>query len=97
MFTISNAPAGIILVVTVLFMLVLSSQIYPDTKAGRYCQSILWFSAINVAAVAGMYLFWAWTPVEVAIEFRAWAKLVDGLAAFGVAGAMIGLHKSLQR
>ena len=97
MFTISNAPAGIILVVTVLSMLVLASQIYADTKAGRFAQSVLWFGAINVAAVAGMYLFWAWTPYEWAVEFRQWAKLVDGLAAFGVAGAMIGLHKSRQQ
>ena len=97
MFTISNAPAGIILVVTALFMLVLSSQIYPDTKAGRYCQSILWFSVINILSVSGMYLFWAWAPYGWAVEFRQWAKLVDGLAAFGVAGAMVGLHRSLRQ
>ena len=96
MFTFSNAPAGIILVITVVFMVVLSSQIYADTRSGRYAQSVLWFSAINVAAVAGMYLFWAWAPYTWAIEFRQWAKLVDGLAAFGVAGAMVGLHRSLK-
>ena len=97
MFTISNAPAGIILCVTALFMLVLSSQIYADTRAGRYAQSILWFCLINVLSVAGMYLFWAWAPYEWAYEFRTWAKLVDGLAAFGVAGAMVGLHRSLRQ
>lgn len=97
MFTISNAPAGIILAVTVMFLVVLSWQVDPSTRQARNVQNILWFAAINVGAVAGMYAFWAWTPVNVAIEFRAWAKLVDGLAAFGVAGAMIGLHKSLQR
>ena len=97
MFTISNAPAAGILGVAVLFMVVLSLQIDPDTKPARWVQNILWFSAINVGAVAGMYTFWAWTPLDVAIEFRQWAKLVDGLAAFGVAGAMYGLQRSLKR
>ncbi len=97
MFTISNAPSAVILGVTVLFLVVLSWFVDPDTKPARWVQNILWFSAINVCAVAGMYAFWAWTPVNVAIEFRQWAKLVDGLAAFGVAGAMIGLQRSFKR
>jgi hypothetical protein len=97
MFTISNAPSAVILGVTVLFLVVLSWFVDPDTKPARWVQNILWFSAINVGAVCGMYAFWAWTPVNVAIEFRQWAKLVDGLAAFGVAGAMIGLQRSLKR
>ena len=96
MFTISNAPAGIILLVTVLFLVVLAWCVGPYTKRGRWTQNVLYFTAINVAAVAGIYLFWAWAPLDWAVEFRQWAKLVDGLAAFGVAGAMIGLHRSLR-
>lgn len=97
MFTISNAPAGIILVVTVLFMVVLSLQIDPSTKQARNVQNILWFGAINIFAVAVMYLAWAWLPLDWAYDIRTWMKLVDGLAAFGCAGAMFMLHRSLKQ
>lgn len=97
MFTISNAPASIILAVTVLFLVVLSLQLDPTTKTGRCAKNVLCLAAINVAAVAAIYAAWAFTPVEFAYHVRDWAKLVDGLAAFGVAGAMIGLHRSLRQ
>lgn len=97
MFTISNAPASIILTVTVLFLVVLSLQIDPTTKSAQWAQNVLWFTAINVAAVAAIYAAWAFTPIDVAYHVRDWAKLVDGLAAFGVAGAMIGLHRTLRQ
>ena len=97
MLPLSNAPAGIILCITVGFLVVLSLQIDPSTKTSRWVQNALWFGAINIGAVAGMYLFWAWAPYEWAVEYRQWAKLVDGLAAFGVAGAMYGLHRTIKR
>lgn len=95
--TISNAPAAIILAVTVVFLLVLARQINPATRTARSTQNVLWMAAINVAAVGGMYAAWAWAPLNVALEFRTWAKLVDGLAAFGVAAAMISLHRAIKR
>jgi len=95
--TISNGPSAIILAVTVVFLLVLARQINPATRTARSTQNALWMGAINVAAVAGMYAAWAWAPLGFAIEFRTWAKLVDGLAAFGVAAAMISLHRSIKR
>ncbi len=96
MFTISNAPAAVILGVTVLFLVVLALQIDPTTNSARWSQNVMIWSAICVGAVAGMYAFWAWTPLDVAVEFRQWAKLVDGIAAFGVAVSLVGLHRSLK-
>jgi len=93
--TISNGPSAIILAVTVVFLLVLARQINPAARTARHAQNALWMGAINVAAVAAMYACWAWAPLDVALEVRTWAKLVDGLAAFGVAGAMISLHRAI--
>ena len=93
--TISNAPAAVICAVTVACLLVLARQINPVPQAARHAQNVLWMAAINVAAVAAMYGAWAWAPLDVALEVRTWAKLVDGLAAFGVAGAMVMLHRAI--
>jgi hypothetical protein len=96
MFTISNAPSAVILGVTTLFLVILALQIHPTSAAARWAQNVCIWGAITVGSVGGMYAFWAWTPLEVAIEFRTWAKLADGLAAFGVAISMIGFHRSLR-
>lgn len=95
--TISNAPAAVICAVTVLCLLILARQINPVPRAARHAQNVLWMAAINVAAVAAMYAAWAWAPLNVALEVRTWAKLVDGVAAFGVAIAMLQLHRAVVR
>jgi len=96
MWSLSDGPAAIVLAVTALALLVLAWQINPNTRVARWCQNALWFGAINVAAVMLIYGSFAWLPVGFAVDVRGWLKLADGLAAFGVAGAMIGLHRSIK-
>jgi len=96
MFTIDNGPAAVILFTTTLFLAVLMIRINPLTDTAKAVRRSLFFAIINISAVAGMYAFWEWAPLDWAYEFRTWAKLVDGLAAFGIAWSMFNIHKSLK-
>lgn len=97
MWSLSDGPAAIVLTVSVFALFALAWTINPESRVARWCQNTLWFGALNVAAVALIYGSFAWLPVGFAVDARGWLKLVDGLAAFGVAGAMIGLHRAIKR
>lgn len=97
MWSLSDGPAAIVLAVTALSMLVLARQINPQSRVAVHCQNVLWFATINVLAVAGIYASFRWAPIGFALDARGWFKLVDGLAAFGVAGAMVMLHRAVVR
>ena len=97
LWSLSDGAATVVLCVTALSMVVLAVQINPQSRVAIWCQNVLVWGAINILAVGAIYASFRWAPIDFALSARGWFKLVDGLAAFGVAGAMIGLHQSLKQ
>lgn len=97
LWSLGDGAATVVLCVTALSMVALAIQINPQSRVAMWCQNVLAWGAVNVLAVGAIYASFRWAPIDFAVSARGWFKLVDGLAAFGVAFSMYGLHRSLKR